>query len=104
AVPAPAPGGEPDALGEEPGQRFGDGRAEILEAWFENEQGMRAETLTSGRPCTFAAQVRFKEQVEDPLFGINVQNGRRDHFPAALNLLGRPRFGVFPPRGVGAMS
>jgi ABC-2 type transport system ATP-binding protein len=89
--------GETDALGEEPGQRFGDGRAEILEAWFENEHGMRAETLTSGRPCTFAAQVRFNEQVEDPLFGINVQNGRRDHLLSASNLWSSPRCGVFEP-------
>jgi ABC-2 type transport system ATP-binding protein len=103
ALEAPALGtgtlaaGETDALGEEPGQRFGDGRAEILEAWFENEHGQRAETLTSGRPCTFAAQVRFNEQVEDPLFGINVQNGRRDHLLSASNLWSSPRCGVFEP-------
>jgi ABC-type polysaccharide/polyol phosphate transport system ATPase subunit len=80
---------------EEPGRRYGDGRAEIREAWFENEHGDRAEVLPSGRPCTFAAEIRFLEQVEDPLFGINVQNGRRDHLLSASNLWSHPRYGLF---------
>jgi ABC-type polysaccharide/polyol phosphate transport system ATPase subunit len=76
-------------------QRIGDGQAEIREAWFEDEHGARAETLTTGRFCSFAARVRFHDEVENPLFGINVQNSHRDHLLSASNLWSDPRCGVF---------
>jgi ABC-2 type transport system ATP-binding protein len=76
-------------------RRDGDGRAEILEAWFEDEHGERSEMLHSGRPCTFAACVRFTDEVEDPLFGINVQNSQRDHLLSASSMWSEPRCGVF---------
>lgn len=76
-------------------RRDGDGRAVILDAWFEDEHGQRAEILQTGRPCTFVARVRFLAEVQDPLFGINVQNSRRDHLLSASNLLSEPRCGAF---------
>jgi len=76
-------------------ERYGDGRAEIYEAWFEDEQGARAETLQTGRTCAFAARVRFNATVENPLFGINLQNGHRDHLLSASNLWSEPRTGTF---------
>ncbi len=66
-------------------QRYGDGRAEILEAWFEDEHGERAETLRTGRPCAFAARVRFRDDVDDPLFGVVLQNSRRINVLGATN-------------------
>lgn len=75
--------------------RYGDGSAEILEAWFEDEQGKRAEVLPTGRPCTFIGRVRFKEDVQDALFGINVRNSHRDHLLSASNLWSEPRGGTF---------
>jgi hypothetical protein len=87
-----APEAQADA---EPARRLGDGRAEILEAWFEDEHGARADALQTGRPCTFAARARFREDVENPLFGINVQNSHRDHLLSASNLWSAPRCGVF---------
>jgi len=104
AGPAQAQGGEEPALdelaeadtaAEPPARRDGDGRAEIYDAWFEDESGARAETLQTGRPCTFAARVRFSATVENPLFGINVQNSRRDHLLSASNLWSEPRLGTF---------
>jgi ABC-2 type transport system ATP-binding protein len=77
--------------------RVGDGQAEIQAAWFEDEHGARAETLTTGRPCSFAASVRFHAEIEHPLFGINVQNGQRDHVLSASNMWTEPRSGVFYP-------
>jgi ABC-type polysaccharide/polyol phosphate transport system ATPase subunit len=77
------------------GTRYGDRQAEILEAWFENEQGGRSEVLQSGRRCSFAARVIFHDHVENPLFGINLQNSRRDHLLSASNLKGGPRCGAF---------
>lgn len=76
-------------------RRYGDGQAEIVEAWFEDEQGSRVDTLQTGRPCTFAAVVLFNDRVENPLFGINVQNSHRDHLLSASNLWSSPRCGTF---------
>jgi ABC-2 type transport system ATP-binding protein len=80
---------------EETERRDGDGRAEIVDAWFENEQGKRTELLPTGQGCTFVAHVRFKEDVEDPLFGVNVHNTHRDHLLSASNLWSDPRCGTF---------
>jgi ABC-type polysaccharide/polyol phosphate transport system ATPase subunit len=81
--------------GEEQEQRFGDGRAEIVDAWFEDDSGVRVELLSSGESCTFAAHVVFKTEVKDPLFGINVQNSQRDHLLSASNLSSEPHSGTF---------
>jgi ABC-type polysaccharide/polyol phosphate transport system ATPase subunit len=75
--------------------RFGDGRAEIVEAWFEDADGHRAETLTSGEHAAFCARVVFRETVEDPLFGVNLQNSHRDHVLSASNQWSEPRLGAF---------
>ncbi|HET9024349.1 MAG TPA: ABC transporter ATP-binding protein [Burkholderiaceae bacterium] len=57
--------------------RFGDQRAEIAEAWFEDEHGMRTSQLHTGKPCAFAARVRFNEAIDDPLFGFVLQNSQK---------------------------
>jgi ABC-2 type transport system ATP-binding protein len=80
---------------EEHAVRYGDGAAEIVEAWFEDERGEPAEMLQTSHPCTFVARVRFNEEVENPLFGINLQNGHRDHMLSASNLWSEPRCGAF---------
>jgi ABC-type polysaccharide/polyol phosphate transport system ATPase subunit len=77
--------------------RFGDGRAEIMEAWFEDADGRRTETLSSGEAATFCARVMFRETVENPLFGINLQNSHRDHVLSASNQWSDPRAGTFHP-------
>ena len=86
-VPEPA---EPEI--EEP-IRYGDGRAEILEAWFEAPDGRRADVLPHGRQAIFAARVRFNEDVDDPLIGLNLVNSHRDHCLSASNLKG-PKLGL----------
>jgi hypothetical protein len=80
---------EPDAAGEEVEEveiRLGDGRAEILESWFEDEDGRRTTVLPSGRPCTFRTRVRFADRLEDPLFGVNFHNSNDDHVWGASNI------------------
>ena len=57
--------------------RFGDQRAEIAEAWFEDEHGMRTSQLHTGKRCAFAARVRFNEAIDDPLFGFVLQNSQK---------------------------
>jgi len=67
-------------------QRLGDGDAEILESWFEDEHGRPATVLTTGRPCTFRTRVRFKVRLENPLFGVNFLNSGDDLVWGANNL------------------
>jgi ABC-type polysaccharide/polyol phosphate transport system ATPase subunit len=70
--------------------RFGDGRAEIVEAWFEDENGRRAELVTGGRRCAFKARVRFHADLIDPLFGIDLYNSQGLYVWSANNSLGEP--------------
>jgi ABC-type polysaccharide/polyol phosphate transport system ATPase subunit len=77
------------------GDRIGDGDAQIVEAWFENEAGERTATVPAGGRCTFAARVRFVADVEDPLFGVVLQNDRRETVLAASNLWSNPQPGRF---------
>jgi ABC-type polysaccharide/polyol phosphate transport system ATPase subunit len=79
------------------GERFGDGRATIEEAWFEDADGRRTDVLTGGAPCSFVGRVVFHERVDDPLFGVNVQNSRRDTVLSASNLWSAPNSGSFGP-------
>jgi ABC-type polysaccharide/polyol phosphate transport system ATPase subunit len=76
-------------------ERMGDGKAEILEGWFEDETGARVATVPAGGRTTFAARVRFHEDVEDPLFGVVLQNDRRETVLAASNLWSNPASGNF---------
>ena len=73
--------------------RYGDGRADIFESWFEDEHGIRTGTLATGRPCTFVARVRFREAVEHPIFGVVFQNSRRDTVFTANTLATDPEPG-----------
>jgi hypothetical protein len=76
-------------------ERYGDQRAEIVEAWFEDGAGARASLLPTGSVCSFAARVRFAEEVVDPLFGVNLMNSRRDTVLSASNVLAAPQSGRF---------
>jgi len=78
-------------------ERMGDGDAEILEAWFENEAGERVTVLPAGGRCVFTARVRFLAEVDDPLFGVVLQNDRRDTILAASTLWSNPTPGRFSP-------
>jgi len=75
--------------------RFGDGRAEIFAAHFEDERGEPAGALHSGRPCAFVTRVRFNEAVQDPIFGFVLQNSRRDTVFTTNTLSGEPETGRF---------
>jgi ABC-type polysaccharide/polyol phosphate transport system ATPase subunit len=75
--------------------RFGDGRAEILEAWFENADGRRAGALPGGQRCSFVARARFREEVDDPIIGLALQNAEQQTVLAASTLAMDPRLGTF---------
>jgi ABC-type polysaccharide/polyol phosphate transport system ATPase subunit len=75
--------------------RFGDGRAEILEAWFEDADGRRAGALPSGRRCAFVTRARFREEVDDPIFGFTLQNAEQQTVFGASTLTVDSRLGTF---------
>jgi hypothetical protein len=66
-----------------------------VSAWFEHERDEPVEVLAVGRRCAFAARVRFHAEVENPLFGINLQNSHGDHLLSASNLRSDPESGTF---------
>jgi ABC-type polysaccharide/polyol phosphate transport system ATPase subunit len=76
--------------------RLGDGKAEIVEAWFEDDHGDRVEVLRTRQPCSFHARVRVHERLEDPLVGVNLHNSAGEYVWGANNLSGE-RSGVFEP-------
>ncbi len=63
----------------EAASRWGDGAAEIVEAWFEDAAGDRSAPIRQGEPATFSARVRFRKGMENPVFGVIVKNERGDH-------------------------
>jgi ABC-2 type transport system ATP-binding protein len=60
-------------------ERFGSQGAEILDAWFEDEEGRRSSHVRQGAGCTFRMHVRFKTSVARPNFSIVLEN--EDHTP-----------------------
>jgi ABC-type polysaccharide/polyol phosphate transport system ATPase subunit len=93
---APREDGDSDGVDEaEEEERFGDGRAQILESWFEDEHGARTSVLQSGRPCAFCSHVHFNEALEEPLFGFNLENSRYTTAMSASTLDLRKQTGSF---------
>jgi ABC-type polysaccharide/polyol phosphate transport system ATPase subunit len=75
--------------------RFGDGRGEILEAWFEDADGRRTAALPTGGRCSFVARARFGEDVQDPILGFALQNAEQQTVLAASTLALGPQLGSF---------
>ncbi|HEX6652053.1 MAG TPA: ABC transporter ATP-binding protein [Thermoleophilaceae bacterium] len=65
--------GAEDAAPREAG-RIGDGSAEILEGWWEDEHGERQTILHQSRPCSFHARVRFAREVTNPAIATVFEN------------------------------
>jgi ABC-type polysaccharide/polyol phosphate transport system ATPase subunit len=57
--------------GEEPGRTRA---AEILDAWFEDDDGERIAEVQCGGACHACIEVRFDETVVDPVFGVTLRN------------------------------
>ena len=54
--------------------RWGDGAAEIVEAWIEDAAGRRQDVLSQAEPVTFKARARFSEPMEDPILGVTFKS------------------------------
>jgi ABC-type polysaccharide/polyol phosphate transport system ATPase subunit len=84
---APAPPDQP--------MRLGDGAGEIVDAFFEDEQGARAEVLDGGRRAAFVVHVRFHRDVEDPVFAVGIENSHRATVFSGTTQLASPHPGTF---------
>ena len=95
-----APEAEPEqaAAAAEPEEptRFGDGAATILDGWFEGPDGERTTVLQMGTTGQFVFRARFHQRIEDPLFGIALNNPALQPVIAVNNLHLGPA-GVFEP-------
>jgi ABC-type polysaccharide/polyol phosphate transport system ATPase subunit len=84
----------PEVVEDDP-KRMTDGRASIEEAWFEDASGARVEVLEHGTPGVFAARVRFADTLENPLFGVVLQNDAGHTVFAASSGWEHERSGTF---------
>jgi ABC-type polysaccharide/polyol phosphate transport system ATPase subunit len=84
--------------------RYGDGAATILDAWFEDEHGQRARTLRQGRPCTFRMHVRVESELVDPIFGVTFENDQHHPVFGSNTTLDREPTGRFEPGDEATMS
>ena len=58
-------------------ERYGDQSAEIVEAWFEDDEGDRQTVLPQGEACRFKARVIFHVDAEFPTFAVVIENEQR---------------------------
>jgi len=65
--------------------RFGDRRAEILDAWVEDGHGDRTGAVAQRESFSLCMQVAFHEDLHDPLFGFRLTNEARHIVVAARN-------------------
>ncbi len=85
---------QPEQLGSSP---RGDGSAEVLEVWTEDDTGARADTFGHGGTCRVRARVHFAVEVEDPVVSVVVVNEAALNVFAASNLSSAGETGVLHP-------
>jgi ABC-type polysaccharide/polyol phosphate transport system ATPase subunit len=84
-----------DAPSDEQIDGGGDGTAELVEAWWEDEHGERQTVLHQGRPCSFHARARFNETVEHPAIATVFENERHQALMATSSDWADTKSGTF---------
>jgi hypothetical protein len=84
-----------DGLVDEEVEGVGDGTAELVEAWWEDEHGQRQSVLHQGQPCSFHARAVFHEAVEQPALATVFENERHQPLMATSSDEGDTTSGVF---------
>jgi hypothetical protein len=54
--------------------RAGRREADILDAWFEDRDGQRIAVIPQGDPCCGCMEVRFRDELTDPIFAVDIRN------------------------------
>ena len=80
----------------------GDGTVEIADAWFEDGEGRRVNTLAQGRRAAFVAVVQFVDAHQDPVFAFSLSTDEHDVAFATSTLWGRSARGRSPPASASA--
>jgi hypothetical protein len=74
---------------------LGDGAAAILDAWFEDEHGARSAMIAHDAACAIGMTIRFRDDVEDPVFGAVVSDERHRLVFAATSASSETASGSF---------
>jgi ABC-type polysaccharide/polyol phosphate transport system ATPase subunit len=72
-----------DASTEE--ERLGTQEAEITEAWFEDEAGVRIDHLAHGKRLTFRMRIRFNRPLDNPIVAFLLEDEQRHTLFATSN-------------------
>ena len=58
--------------------RYGDhGAAEIVDCWFENDEGERITAIHQHEPLTIATEIAFHHPLKEPIFALTLRNDAR---------------------------
>jgi ABC-type polysaccharide/polyol phosphate transport system ATPase subunit len=80
---AEQPDSEPEVLDEDSvEERFGDGKARIVETWLENDDGERKTSVAREQVASLRVLIEFDADVEDPVVEMSVENG--EHVPIVV--------------------
>jgi ABC-type polysaccharide/polyol phosphate transport system ATPase subunit len=60
-------------------ERYGNGAAEIVGAWFEDGSGEPAAAVSQGEVCTLRTRIAFRAEVQDPDVGVLLED--ESHHP-----------------------
>jgi ABC-type polysaccharide/polyol phosphate transport system ATPase subunit len=80
---------------EEVVEGVGDGTAELIEAWWEDEHGERRSVVHQGQPCSFHTRARFNETVEHPAIATVFENERHQPLMATSTEWADRKSGTF---------
>jgi len=86
------------------GERAGNGRARIVDAWVEDHNGVRHDHLRSGTRNTFHAVVEFRETVEDPSLTVAFANEHGQNVIILTTILEHERTGTFQAGGTAHLA
>lgn len=81
----------------EGGPRQGDGTAEILESWWEDDAGEPQTVLRQGDRYTYHARVRFDREARDPAIAVLFENEAHQPLVATSTEWADERTGSFAP-------
>jgi hypothetical protein len=79
------------------GQRGGDGGARVISARIEDEHGQRQNVVHQAQRCALAAEVRFEQAVDDPVFAVTFVNADRQNVFVANSAKAGFSTGSFAP-------
>jgi ABC-type polysaccharide/polyol phosphate transport system ATPase subunit len=77
------------------GARWGDGAARVVDAWLEDEHGVRQAVLPQGRRAAYRARIRFEAGMESPVFGVILKAENGEHVFVTNTMLDGVETGTF---------